>query len=162
MKNNQIIREELLQSVDGLSDTQINERVEEGSWTIAQVLMHLYLLERAITKTIVDQIANGNSTNVEDKPIHLVTDRRKKIVAPSFLEPKDDFTTLEDIKEKLTKSRDALIGVVDQADKSLLELRAMPHPLFGAINLKQAISFIGLHEKRHLEQIEEVKKRLID
>ncbi|PXW87084.1 hypothetical protein DFR56_106154 [Pseudogracilibacillus auburnensis] len=36
----------------------------------------------------------------------------------------------------------------------------MPHPGFNMLNLSQWISFIGWHERRHIEQIKEVKEKL--
>ncbi|WP_084780353.1 DinB family protein [Bacillus massilinigeriensis] len=160
MNNNQIIREEIFDSIGGLTDQQINKRVEEGGWTIAQVLLHLFLLERVVTKAFTEQLRSEIKWVVEDKPIQYTTDRRKKIKAPSYLEPSSKFITLSDVKEKLAQSRRDFTEVVRGADESLLNERAIPHPVFGSLNLNQWISFIGLHEKRHLKQIEEIKEKL--
>ncbi|MBT2655430.1 DinB family protein [Bacillus sp. ISL-18] len=161
MEENNQIREEVLQSVSGLSDEQLNTQVQDGCWTIMQVLQHLYLLERAITFTISDQLANGQTKSIGDKPIHLAINRSTKIKAPSIVEPENKFLTLVEMKKKLSESREALTKVVDIADPLLLAQRAYPHPVFGELSLKQWIPLIGLHEKRHIEQIEELKKELI-
>ncbi|XOS91711.1 DinB family protein [Brevibacillus laterosporus] len=42
------VRAELIETVDGLSDAEINQRAVEGVWTIGQVLEHLYLTETAV------------------------------------------------------------------------------------------------------------------
>ena len=160
MEENNQIREEVLQSVSGLSDEQLNMEVQEGCWTIMQVLQHLYLLERAITFTISDQLANGQTKSIGDKPIHLAINRSTKIKAPSIVEPENKFLTLVEMEKKLSESREALTKVVDTADPLLLAQRAYPHPVFGELSLKQWIPLIGLHEKRHLEQIEELKEEL--
>lgn len=52
MNENEKIRGELLNAVNGLSDEQLNAQPETGRWSIIQVLDHLYLMERAITKSI--------------------------------------------------------------------------------------------------------------
>lgn len=161
MEENNQIREEVLQSVSGLSDEQLNMQVQEGRWTIMQVLQHLYLLERAITFAISDQLANGQTKSISDKPIHLAVNRSTKIKAPSIVEPENKFITLVEMKKRLSQSREALTKVVDTADSSLLAQRAYPHPVFGELTLKQWIPLIGLHEKRHLAQIEELKEELI-
>jgi len=160
MEENMKVREEILQSVGGLSDEKLNERLEDGSWTIMQMLEHLYLMENSIVHTISDQLANGENKTVDDKPIHLTTNRSKKVDAPSFVIPSINFITLEEIQSKLAESRDTLINVIESADPSLFEQRAYPHPSFGDLSLKQWIPFIGLHEKRHLAQIEELKEKL--
>ncbi|MDY0395724.1 DinB family protein [Virgibacillus halophilus] len=158
-KNDQI-REEVLQAVEGLTDEQLNEELEKGRWTIMQVLDHLYLMERVVTSSITEQLAEGEHRRVSDKPIQLTVDRSTKVEAPSFVEPSKAFITLADMKEKLAQSRQALHQIADEADDNMLEHRAYPHPAFGELSLKQWIPFIGYHEKRHLEQIEELKKHL--
>jgi uncharacterized damage-inducible protein DinB len=160
LEDNKRIREEVLQSVSGLSDKQLNECVEDTSWTIVQVLEHLYLIERSITISISKQLVNEESLPTDEKPIHYAVDRSRKIQAPSFVTPSDDYMSLEDIKGKLTESRESLIKVVSEADESLLEQKSFPHPIFGLVSLKQWVPFIGFHEKRHLAQIEEIKEKL--
>ncbi|PLS01897.1 DinB family protein [Neobacillus cucumis] len=160
MEENKKIREEVLHSVTGLTDEQLNTQVHEGRWSIMQVLHHLYLLERAITYAISNQLANGESKNVSDKPIHLAVNRSTKVNAPSVVQPSNKFISLKEMKEKLSQSREALSKVINTADPSLLEQRAYPHPIFGELSLKQWIPLIGLHEKRHLAQIEELKEEL--
>ncbi|WP_409305040.1 DinB family protein [Peribacillus sp. SCS-155] len=160
MEANNKIREEVLQAVMGLSDEGLNVKLEEGKWTIMQVLEHLYLTERTITNMISHQLVNGGSKKVSDKPIELTVVRTTKAQSPSFMVPSEDFMTLEEMKNKLSKSREAFSNVVNTADPTLLEQRSYVHPVFGELSLKQWIPFVGLHEKRHLAQIEELKSGL--
>ncbi|MEK3889365.1 DinB family protein [Bacillus sp. FSL K6-3431] len=160
MEENKKIREDILLSVSGLSDEQLNEQLEEGRWTIMQVLDHLYLMERTVVHAISNQLANGDNKTVAEKPIQFTTNRSTKVDAPSIVVPSDDFITLAEMKNKLFESREALIDVENSADETLLEQRFYPHPMFGELSLKQWIPFIGLHEKRHLAQIEEIKEKL--
>jgi hypothetical protein len=160
VEENKRIREEVLQSICGLTDEQLNERTGDGSWSIMQVLEHLFLIEQSITKSISKQLVNEESVPAENKPIHYAVDRSRKITAPSFVTPSEDYITLEDMKRKLTESRAELIKVVNEANPDLLEQKSFPHPVFGLVSLKQWVPFIGFHEKRHLLQIEEIKGRL--
>jgi uncharacterized damage-inducible protein DinB len=160
MDHNEQVRQELLASVSGLSDELLNKRVEEESWTIMQVLEHLYLIEMYIANMIADTLANGSIQPVKEKPIHLTVNRSKKVQAPSFSIPSDQFMTLEEMQEKLHQSRQLLMKVSKEAIPSDLEQKSFPHPAFGPISLKQWISFVGYHEKRHLAQIEELKAKL--
>ena len=61
--------------------------------------------------------------------------------------------------EKLSKSRKRFMRIIDSTDKILLAQRTYHHPVFGEMNLTQWILFVGLHEKRHLAQIEELKEK---
>lgn len=156
----QNVREELLLSIQGLTDQEFNVKVEVEDWSIAQIFMHLFLLERVMTRSIKDQLEGGSLVTVEEKPVHLTVIRKKKLKAPSFLEPKDRFYSFEEVVNKLSKSRQALIEVVRNADESSLKQKAIPHPAFGQLNLKQVVEFIGYHEQRHISQIEEIKQKI--
>lgn len=161
MDYNITVREEVLQSVSGLSEEQLNKVVVNGHWTIMQVLDHLYLMEQSVVHVISDQLANGKTKTTSEKPIQYTTNRSTKVDAPSFVLPSNDFITLDIMKSKLAASREALINVVNSADQLLLEQRTYPHPAFGELSLHQWIPFVGLHEKRHLAQIEELKAKLV-
>ena len=160
MEENKKIREELIQAVNGLSDEQLNAHPEEGRWSIIQVLDHLYLMERAITKSIADTLASEESKPVDDKPIRYTLNRDTKVDAPSFVIPTEDFLTLDEVKTKLSSSRQALEEIVSHANEDALNEKSFPHPMFKDLSLKQWIPFVGLHEKRHLFQIEELKSKL--
>ncbi|MBK5445630.1 MULTISPECIES: DinB family protein [unclassified Peribacillus] len=160
MEDNKKIREELLEAVNNLSDEQLNAHPEEGRWSIIQVLNHLYLMERVITKSIADKLKSDESIPAEDKPIEYTLNREVKVSAPPFVIPSEAFQTLDEVKNKLSESRQAFIQVVDSANEKDLEQKSFPHPLFKELSLKQWIPFVGLHEKRHLLQIEELKSKL--
>lgn len=161
MNENIKIREELLESVNGLSNDQLNKRPEDGSWSVMQVLDHLYLMERAIAHTISEQLKSNESNPTDEKPIHLSVNRATKVDAPSFAVPSSEYITLEEMKTKLTESRKLLQHVVDTSDDALLSQKSYPHPVFGALSLTQWIPFVGFHEKRHIEQIEEIKEKIL-
>lgn len=160
MQVNDEAREALLAEVNGISDENLNQKPDEKSWAIKQVLEHLFLMEGAIVKTIEDQLANGEDVDTESKPIELTVNRDQKVEAPGFATPTDDFATLDEMKLKLAASHKGLLKLVEKADPGKLVRKAFPHPVFGPMSLKQWIPFIGWHEKRHLLQIQEVKEAL--
>ncbi|MRG86796.1 DinB family protein [Salinibacillus xinjiangensis] len=162
MEKNDRIREELLGSIDGLTDERLNQQVEEGAWSIMQILEHLYLIEQFVAKTIEDEVENGQPKPARDKPIHLTPNRKTKVDAPKFLTPSSEFHTTVDIKQKLANSRQKLKDVVSGVDVNVLKGKATKHPAFGTLRLDQWVQFVGYHEKRHLEQIEEVKEQLTE
>lgn len=162
MEENNKIRAEVLDSVNMLSDEQLNQRLDPEKWTIAQVLVHLYLLERGLSKWIPDALSKGEKQIVDKKPIYMVPDRSKKLKAPKNVEPRDEFYTLDAVQIKLRQSRVALNEALAGVAEEELEKRALPHPVFGPINLKQWVELVGVHEKRHLEQIEELKQELFE
>ncbi|MEW5322844.1 DinB family protein [Geobacillus thermoleovorans] len=160
MDYNEQVRQQLIESVSGLSDEQLNTRAAKGTWTIAQVLEHLYLIETSIATMIAHTLTHGVSQPVEEKPIHLTVDRSKKVEAPDFARPSDRFFSWRELEEKLRQSRQRLRQITEQANPADWEAKSFPHPIFGPLNLKQWVEFVGYHEQRHLAQIEEIKAQL--
>lgn len=159
MEHNDKIREELLESVSYLSDEQLNKKPEEATWSIMQNLEHLYLMERVVVQRMAKEL-KYNPEPTSEVPIAMLLNRSKKIDAPDFLMPSNDFISLKEIKSKLEESREALIHFVSNTSEEDLTNRAMNHRLFGKLSLKQWVALIGYHEQRHLKQIEEVKEAL--
>ncbi|MCA1058910.1 DinB family protein [Rossellomorea aquimaris] len=153
------IRSELLNSVKDLSEEQLNKKVEKDRWNIMQVLDHLYLMEKSLTKVIQMTLENGEEQLVESKPIHFTVDRTTKVDAPPFVTPTDEKQSLEQMKDKLKSSRKDLLAFLESTNKEALMKKAYPHPIFGQIRLDEWIPFIGFHEKRHIEQIDELKAK---
>lgn len=160
IKQNEQYRNEVLEAVDRLTDDKLNKRPDSDSWTIMQVLDHLYLIEQGITKAIASELKNPDSETVGLQLIEKTTDRSNKKVAPHFASPAYEYRTLQQMKDRLYVSRDQLIRLLDQTDEDELEQKSYPHPSFGPMRLSQWVPFIGLHEKRHLQQIEEIKECL--
>src|SRR5690625_3759524 len=150
VKINKEAREELLTEVEGISDEDLNTKPAADQWSVKQVMEHLYLMEGAITKSIQDQLVNGEVVEAEDKPINLTVNRDVKVDAPDFAVPSETFATAAELKQKLATTHRGLIELVNTADETLLEQKVIPHPTFGLMNLKQWIPFIGWHEKRHI------------
>ncbi len=161
MENNIKIREQIWKSISELTDVQLNEVVEEGKWTIAQVLEHLYLIEKLAVEGIQRTLKTDEKNPVKLRRIHLAADRSYKVQAPERLVPTDEFQTFEQIKNKLDSSREGLVQSIEGVSEEILNVKSMPHPAYGALSLNQWVSFIGYHEQRHLEQIEEIKGLLV-
>ncbi len=64
------------------------------------------------------------------------------------------------LREKLTKSREALEKSIEGISEQELNNNSFPHRRFGQLSVAQWVSLVGYHEHRHLEQIEEVKQSL--
>ncbi|HET7579396.1 MAG TPA: DinB family protein [Bacillales bacterium] len=154
-------RNDLLASVEELTDEQLNARVEEGRWTIAQVLDHLYLMERRVTEQTSKVLRDeDNEPASRKKPIENTLDRNFKVEAPTPVQPSEDFLSRNEITGKLYGSREQLLALVNGTDQALLTEKSARHPAFGTMDLAQWIEFVGLHERRHLQQIEELKGKL--
>ncbi|MED3662156.1 DinB family protein [Ureibacillus sp. FSL K6-8385] len=161
MEKIQQTREKVLNSVCFLSDEQLNEVPEKGKWSIAQVLEHLYLMEMNTVDGILETLSKDEYNPVEEKPLHHILDRTVKRVAPDDLTPSGEFQTLEELKRKLSKSREALLKSIEGVSEEELENKSFIHRRYGLLSIRQWVSLIGYHEERHLQQIEEIKESLL-
>ncbi|PSL41079.1 DinB family protein [Planomicrobium soli] len=157
---NDRIRQAVLDAVEGKPDELLNRKPSEDAWSPIQILDHLQLMETMIAKNISKQLASEKNEKVLKKPIALTVSRLIKVDAPRHVIPTEEFVALEEMKKRLTASRTFLYSVYDGASKETLEQKSMPHPVFGKVPLSQWFPFVGLHEKRHLKQLEKTLKRL--
>ena len=72
--------------------------------------------------------------------------------APRVTRPVEE-SSLENIQDQLSKAR-YLINQI----KDLNEDAFFPHPVFGNLNLKPAIKFLGIHTNHHLKIIKDILK----
>ncbi|TWT09205.1 DinB family protein [Planomicrobium sp. CPCC 101079] len=159
-EENDRIRKAVLNAVEGKPDSLLNQKPSPGAWTPIQILDHLQLMETAIAKSISKQLASETAEKASKKPIGLTVSRMIKVDAPKHVVPGEEFISLEEMKKRLAASRIFLNGVYDGAEKEMLDQKSMPHPVFGKVPLSQWFPFVGLHEKRHLKQLEKTLKQL--
>lgn len=159
-EENAKVRKAVLAEVEGLSDELLNQKPSAEEWSPIQILDHLQLMETVIAKNVAKQLENSQSEKAIKKPIQLTVSRVIKVDAPKHVVPTNEFVTLEDMKKRLEASSALLGSVYAEASKDELEMKSMPHPVFGKVPLIQWFPFVGLHEKRHLKQLEKTLEKL--
>lgn len=151
-------REEVLASINGLSDDELNKAPDTDSWSIAQVLHHLQQIESYFL-SLMDAAIQSPSEEVKEKNLSYVTDRSKKAKSP--IDPSSEFKTKEELISRLNHSREKVVSLLGNTNPDILAEKPLSHPVFGKLSVKQTLEFIANHEKRHLEQIEEIKQSLV-
>jgi uncharacterized damage-inducible protein DinB len=151
-------REEVLASIKDLSDAELNKAPDTASWSIAQVIHHLQQIESYFL-SLMDAALQGPSEAIKEKNLSYVTDRSKKAKSP--IEPSSEFKTKEELISRLNHSREKVVALLEETSPDILEEKPLSHPVFGKLSVKQTLEFIASHEKRHLEQIEEIKQSLV-
>ena len=159
-EDNAKIRNQLLQAVEGLSDEKLNQKPSAEEWSPIQILDHLQLMEKTIAKGVSHELAKEDSIKALKKPIGLTVSRSFKVKAPKHVVPTDEFVTIEEMKERLNASHNFLYEVYGSASPEQLKKKSMDHPVFGKVPLVQWFPFVGLHEKRHLKQLEKTLSKL--
>lgn len=153
-----------LSAANALPHERWTMRPAPDRWAVSEILEHLYRVERGIAPLITKRAAEareiGHPEETESGSVigtfvdRGVSDRRKKLDAPERVVP-TECPDADTMLARLASSRAALLAAVSSADGLALESIHAVHPRLGEINLYEWIHFVGLHEARHLGQIEE-------
>lgn len=162
VSNMEETRQRLINEISVLTTDELNQKPNINTWSISQVCQHIALAETSFAKAIRYGLKQADNPKSELRPIHLITDRSRKVNAPEMVIPSEEQLDLQQIMNSLTESRVFSIHILDQVDDpSVLSRRTVVHPLFGELPLKQWAELIYLHEDRHIEQIKEIKASIL-
>ena len=165
---NDEVRRRLVARVEGLSEEERSARGADGVWSAADIIEHLALTERRVTKALEGMLprpaADGDAPANSDGDAaaagafipfsldaYVEQARGQKFEAPEFIRPRG--APLEESLAHLRESRAALERLRPRFDAADYAAQ-FPHPAFGPLNVAQWLAFIGMHEARHLRQIE--------
>ena len=160
-------RAKLNEIVSPLNESEAGFRPAENSWTVAELVEHLAKTETSLVPLVFRLLKNAEadgkaSDGTINPPVSLVDEHERikdtKLQAPEMIRPEG----AEQISESLVKlgeSRSAIRGLRARLEAVDLSNTAFPHPFLGKLNLYQWLAFIGLHEARHLAQIEKILAR---
>ncbi len=160
LEDNNEIRKELFQTIDGLTDEQFNKNPSNEGWSPKQIFEHLVRMETVIATNIARELKNPESPKSMKKPIALSTNRLIKVEAPGYTVPTEDYKLKLEMKKELHDSRLFLLDVYESSTKEVFREKSFKHPIFGHVPLIQWFPFVGLHEKRHLKQLKKTIEML--
>lgn len=137
-------------------------RPSPESWSVAEVIQHLSLVEGRITQVIARCIEEARTTGlgpeVDTSPVTptfdlaRVLDRGRPITAGDAVLPKEPLD-LDAAWAVLEERRAKLRALVVSADGLALGRVAAPNPVLGPLDAYQWVLFAGAHEARHTAQI---------
>lgn len=142
-----------------------DRRPDPTSWSVAEVLEHLGIVEARITGLIHTQVDEARATGLRDDTetssvlesldVDQLLDRRQRIVSGDASRPSGQLAWAE-AWARLEAQRARLRQVVAGADGLAIGELSAPHPRLGQLSLHQWLVFIGGHEGRHALQIREI------
>jgi hypothetical protein len=155
---NEEVRRRIVERVEGLSEDERGARGAGGGWSAADIIEHLSLTERRITRSLEGMLSReagggGKAGNFTPFSLDAYIERAgtQKFEAPEYIRPRG--VPLAESLAHLRESRAALERLRPRFDGADLTAQ-FPHPAFGPLNLAQWLAFIGMHEARHLKQLE--------
>ncbi|MEP0984987.1 DinB family protein [Ekhidna sp.] len=147
--------------IKDLSDEQLEYKMDESSWSVAECLEHIAISEKNLIDMIKmslnedsDPSKRSEVAMSDDQILSLITSRDQKVKTRKEFEPTDSFGGYNNTWKTFQERRKANIKFLKttQAD---LRNHYMQFP-FGLIDTYQGVLFMSGHTKRHTDQIKEI------
>jgi hypothetical protein len=154
----------LRQRVEGLSAAQENFRPSPDAWSVAEIVEHLTIFEERMSRLFAMMIKKSESEAARAagqsfRPVSLdqfiERSRKEKYTAPETVRPSGNVPVTDSLA-RMRRSRAELHQLRPHLESRDLSVMTYPHPAFGALDLYEWLALIGMHEDRHLSQIESV------
>jgi hypothetical protein len=156
-------RARLCARLNSLTDEQLNTRPSPEAWSAREIAEHLAMIEERLSKLFPVMLTKAEAGGLKrdaDQPFRPVSverfveqSRREKYSAPSEVRP-TGAGSLADSLARLERSRAQLLALRPRFEALDLTEVKYPHPSFGPLDAYQWLLFVGVHEERHLRQIE--------
>jgi hypothetical protein len=162
-------RKELLQSFAGAPSNRLSQRVVKDSWSVAEILDHLRMVESGVARLIAKRVGQAREAGLgEEKSTASVMptfDKYSALLEGAVLKSPDMVLPRAEVDFKealdgLESSREALRAAVVSADGLALGEIKHTHVVLGELDLYQWLIFVGQHEGRHRKQIERTLKSI--
>lgn len=151
-------RRTLLDSLEGLTEDQLNAKPRTGGLSIGQIVHHLYVSERD-TATLILNALQSRSERVEEKdPSLLATCLQQGCGEDMATTGRFSKAELIRLLEE-SRFRD-LQSVFNETHEDVLAEKSLNHPSFGKVSLKNLVDTIWLHDELHSKQIAVIKQSL--
>lgn len=150
-----------LNAIQGLSEEQLNYKVNDDSWSIAECAEHIAISENMIFGMLQGTLATKadpskrQEVKVSDEQlIAMIEDRSNKVKTSEPFEPSGKYGSFEETVEEFKSKRKEHIDYVKSTQDDLRN-RYQQLP-FGTIDAYQILLFMSGHTERHITQMEEV------
>lgn len=163
----QTTAEEFETAARAIPEARWNLSPGAGGWSPAEVIEHLTLVEvstgRLITKRLFAEPAPENllaETAGKDEVLRQrLLDRELKVEAPDFVLPSRRWASREEMLDAFRTAREVTVMNLSDPSRDLRRFIA-PHPVAGPLDARQWGLFLGLHLRRHLQQLDEILRAL--
>lgn len=157
-------RDHLLHAINGVDDAALDRKGDSGGWSVAEVLEHLRLVEEGSVKLFERRLQRAREQGLGPADAHETGEGddinlpEAPFGAPEVVRPAPGVSGRAVIAG-LEASRQALRRLVAEAAPFDLSKVTGRHLVLGELDFYKWVRFIGVHERRHLRQIERILKR---
>jgi hypothetical protein len=161
---NLAIREKFKAAVAGLTDDRLNARPDEQTWSIAQIVEHVTIVNEGMSRICAKLLSKAEaagmtgdgSLNIANEFVETAASvAHQKLKAPEMVEPvggvpvADSIAKLDELQSRFAELRSQFEAVDGTGPK-------FPHPYFGDLSAQEWLVLSGAHEARHLRQIRRI------
>jgi hypothetical protein len=159
---NEKVRQRLKDLVAPLTDDQTQASSADESWTIAQIVEHIAIVDESTLKICAKLLrkaeaagkaAHGGVSISENFTVKSAEIAGMRVEAPEFVKPSGERTIAESIA-RLDENAERGAGLRSLFESVDGESFKFPHPFFGEISAQEWLALKGGHELRHIKQIE--------
>ena len=150
-------------SLKGLSEEQLNFKSTEEAWSIQECVEHITISEKLIFSFAQGSLegkadpSKREELKMSDEDIfNLITNRSNKVKTRPEFEPNNQFGSYDGSLKTFKKLRKEHINYIKKTQDDLRN-HYFEFP-FGLADTYQVVIFMAGHSKRHIDQIEEIKK----
>ncbi len=155
-------KDALQEEVNGLSEEQMSFKASEDSWSVAEIVEHIIIVEGALKSMLEARIAAGETPDqkaevkmTDEEIVGFITDRSSQIKTQDQFQPSGKFSEADEALEAFKDQRE---DIVDWLKDSDVDMRNYVNEFpFGKIDAYQTVLFMAGHTARHVAQIEEIK-----
>jgi hypothetical protein len=156
-------KSDVLKTVKGLSDAQLNFRAAPDKWSVKECAYHIAIAEKNIWKMLDDEMKNPANPEkrteikvTDEQVVTMLEDRSHKVKTTESFEPKNTpYQSIDDAMNSFKETRAAHIKYIKNTTEDLRN-HVLQTPL-GWIDCYQVCLFMAGHTNRHTQQMNEVK-----
>jgi hypothetical protein len=155
-------RQEFMDAVAGLSETQAKARPDPERWSVLDCVEHVATVEErflgwleAAEKLDAPRVDKEKERGLMAR----VPDRSVRVKAPEAVVPAGRFQTVAEALDRFNAGRTRSIRFAEDRCDDLYCLSAA-HPRFGPVNGVELLIISAGHSRRHAEQIRETRAAL--
>ncbi len=156
-------KNDLLGSVKGLSEKQLNFKPAADRWSVKETFYHITMAEKGLWELFESNMKAPATPEkrvdiklTDEQIIPMITDRSKKAKAPEQIQPdKSPWKSMDEVTSAFKSVRSDHLKYVKTTTE---DLRNHVIPLsFGSLDGYQFVLFVAAHTSRHTQQIKEIK-----
>jgi hypothetical protein len=154
-------RKNLFNDLKKHSDELLNKKPRPGAWSVAEVLAHMMAAEEYSLKYLQKKVINTAESGEESLKnkwrwllVQAVFTFNIKFKSPDLVEPKIGFTTLAELDNRWTATRNETTKIISTLSDKEMNKTLWKHAVAGKMNLHHMVQFFGIHYGRHRKQID--------